>query len=664
MLEKDIFLFDFIFFKHGENIFFVKKKVLEERIKKNKILENKVLMRYEDLLKKCSNREEERCMLCQCETEQGEYVIKMCKNFHFICFDCRKNFVGEIEVCFLCKEPAEYDLLNAISSNYQDFIRSSLIVSGKEPSFFLIEKHVNFILRKTIFSEKRILFLLEKFSIHIQIQKDVLVFSEDIFDMKANEDRFSEVVSCLKDPKTIRKGVFDYKKIENKYLWLKIDFKIFITFKQNSMFSIINFLEIERFPYNCFEEGYSGFIEWLIIKENCNVNDYDKFTEYIKQFYPIREIVFFFSKDISMLFNLSKIEGNDSKTYIVLRNIDLLILNTENRLNFPKNTFFYSEKTDCYDVDYLFKEIESFYLIDRANCFFLDGLLKENNIISFVCFIEREIETCYLEKFFMFFQKIDLYCNKKKYIQSIIENREFICTEKVKELYLREYSLNLLSNLKVSKESCGIVLFIESLSEECVLDFLKKKNRSFVIKKEIVKLVFYSYAIEILPKIRILEENCLECLEFYEENKRTKKLLDGYEENSIVFGKTKILVLWYYAIEMIRKLCFSQFSNLSLKLFYFEKDLKSIFDFNKKIFISNVKEISLSLDSFDLIQIIETESKFSLVLYIYDLSCLDNKKEMFFRLKSFIEKKTDMFTISLFNNIFVKMDGFDYMKTL
>ncbi|OIR58524.1 MAG: uncharacterized protein A8A55_0696 [Amphiamblys sp. WSBS2006] len=86
---------------------------------------------------------------------------------------------------------------------------------------------------------------------------------------------------------------------------------------------------------------------------------------------------------------------------------------------------------------------------------------------------------------------------------------------------------------------------------------LKAEDRSVWVGK-VKKLFLDEYAMEILPKLRLCEDNVMEKLRLYANDAGQISRILGVDDRSIWMGKVKGLCLGVYAIEILPKLRFCE----------------------------------------------------------------------------------------------------------
>ncbi|OIR55692.1 MAG: uncharacterized protein A8A55_3562, partial [Amphiamblys sp. WSBS2006] len=137
------------------------------------------------------------------------------------------------------------------------------------------------------------------------------------------------------------------------------------------------------------------------------------------------------------------------------------------------------------------------------------------------------------------------------------EENNSIWVGKVKKLDLHEYAVGILLKLKLHEENEMEELELDIDYPENVIEILKEENNSIWVGK-VKKLYLSHYAVEILPKLRIYGENVVEesFLDAY-DHKHVAEILKT-ENNSIWVGKVKTLELRACVIQILPKLGISE----------------------------------------------------------------------------------------------------------
>ncbi|OIR55682.1 MAG: uncharacterized protein A8A55_3572, partial [Amphiamblys sp. WSBS2006] len=118
---------------------------------------------------------------------------------------------------------------------------------------------------------------------------------------------------------------------------------------------------------------------------------------------------------------------------------------------------------------------------------------------------------------------------------------------KVQKLNLRSYAIGILPKLRMHEENVMEWLVLDADKTEDVAEILKTENNSIWVGK-VKRLELYGYTVGILPKLRIHEDNVLDVLELYADRSGDVAEILKTENNSIWVGKVKRLVLDGYAV--------------------------------------------------------------------------------------------------------------------
>ncbi|OIR55982.1 MAG: uncharacterized protein A8A55_3271, partial [Amphiamblys sp. WSBS2006] len=124
---------------------------------------------------------------------------------------------------------------------------------------------------------------------------------------------------------------------------------------------------------------------------------------------------------------------------------------------------------------------------------------------------------------------------------------------KVKLLKLKWYAVGILPKLKIHEENVMEWLVLDAYSPEHITEILKTENNSIWVGK-VERLDLTLYAIGILPKLKIHEDNVMEWLRLYADRPEDVAEILKEENNSIWVGKVKLLKLEWYAVGILLKL--------------------------------------------------------------------------------------------------------------
>ncbi|OIR56138.1 MAG: uncharacterized protein A8A55_3116 [Amphiamblys sp. WSBS2006] len=154
-------------------------------------------------------------------------------------------------------------------------------------------------------------------------------------------------------------------------------------------------------------------------------------------------------------------------------------------------------------------------------------------------------------------KKLDLYGYNPQHITELLKKKNnSIWVGKVKRLELKSYAVGILPKLKLHEENVMEEIVLDACRPEHITELRKTENKSIWIRKT-KKLELRGYAVGILPKLRIHGENVMEKLilgachpEYLTEALITK-------DKSIWIGKVKEVRLEGLAKEIENKLDFT-----------------------------------------------------------------------------------------------------------
>ncbi|OIR55750.1 MAG: uncharacterized protein A8A55_3503, partial [Amphiamblys sp. WSBS2006] len=124
---------------------------------------------------------------------------------------------------------------------------------------------------------------------------------------------------------------------------------------------------------------------------------------------------------------------------------------------------------------------------------------------------------------------------------------------KVRKINLIGYAVNILSKLRIHEENEMEWLWLHAPTGDNITEIHKIENSSIWIGR-VKKLELGDYAVNILPKLRIHEENEMEWLVLEVDYPRNTTEILKEENNSIWIGKVRKLKLKYCAVEVFPKL--------------------------------------------------------------------------------------------------------------
>ncbi|OIR57755.1 MAG: uncharacterized protein A8A55_1477 [Amphiamblys sp. WSBS2006] len=173
--------------------------------------------------------------------------------------------------------------------------------------------------------------------------------------------------------------------------------------------------------------------------------------------------------------------------------------------------------------------------------------------------------------------------------------RNSIWVGKVKVLKLENYTMGILPKLGIHKENELEELDLNAYIPGYIAEILRMENKSIWIgKMKVLKLKWY--AAEILPKIRIHEENEMEEFGLDIESPEQIAGILKAENNSIWIGKMKMLELEKHAVEILPKLRIHEenvMDELSLEACFSGQIIRILRMENKSVWVGKVKTVRL-----------------------------------------------------------------------
>ncbi|OIR55931.1 MAG: uncharacterized protein A8A55_3323, partial [Amphiamblys sp. WSBS2006] len=151
-------------------------------------------------------------------------------------------------------------------------------------------------------------------------------------------------------------------------------------------------------------------------------------------------------------------------------------------------------------------------------------------------------------------EKFELYAMKEEYVSSILgAGNRSIWLGRVKSLRLEGHAANLLPKLKLHEDSEIEELYLCAWGREYVSEILGAGDRSIWLGR-VKSLRLDSYAINLLPKLRLHEDNVMEWLylDAWEREHISEILVK--KDNSIWLRKVKSLTLKGHAVNLLPKL--------------------------------------------------------------------------------------------------------------
>lgn len=595
----------FFSFKHEMKNVFIKKTIIS-KTENEELFENEHLMKYLTFVNKCSDRKGERCMFCYTKMEEDSFIVKVCNNFHFLCFCCRLTLLDNMKKCFLCKKNIVKESFNLFLSEITNKAKRIFLINTKNiPNLFYIKEHIKIEFDENfIFFEQGFLKLLQEASVQIIIKYPLNFLSNQNNNQKTLNNIFLNIYEGLEEKSKTNNCIFDYEKICRNYFWITGKIKNLLCLT-NIKIDFFNFIEVESF-WKSSEQEIDIFIKWCqpFIDYNFTI-DKQKLFELNKNKNE-ENLVFCFTKNIGILLELEKIEDSEKKTYVFFSTdnnffvLDSFCRNKTKKI--PENVYFYNKKTtNFYNLKEKLKEIEKIYFIDNMKVFLLDNLINENFKGELIYFIEREIDLISFKENIKRIQNLKIYLDesKKKYIKELLkcENKS-IFINKNKKLCLKNHSINILPKIMFSKDNeMEELICYDVKKKEHIKEILECENKSIFMGK-VRNLFLKEYSIGILPKLFFNEDNEASSWNFYYNYKKEhiEEVLKC-DNKSIFVGKIKILNFKKHSINILSKLNFHKDNEMEALMFYkcekkeyIEEILKCK---NKSILIGKLKSLLL-----------------------------------------------------------------------
>ncbi|OIR56732.1 MAG: uncharacterized protein A8A55_2519 [Amphiamblys sp. WSBS2006] len=188
-----------------------------------------------------------------------------------------------------------------------------------------------------------------------------------------------------------------------------------------------------------------------------------------------------------------------------------------------------------------------------------------------------------------------LYAKEKDHVTEILRaDDRGICIGKTKEMRLNEYAVAALPKLKTG-ENNDIGRLVLFAYENKAARMIGTDDRSIRVGR-IETMELTGYAVSILPKLKMSEENEMDCfvLHAYGEDDIAQILEAGYR--SIDIGKIKTIRLTAYAANVLPKLKIGEDNEMDVFVLYAEEEgqiAKILEEPNRSIGIGRVKNIKL-----------------------------------------------------------------------
>ncbi|OIR57404.1 MAG: uncharacterized protein A8A55_1837 [Amphiamblys sp. WSBS2006] len=166
---------------------------------------------------------------------------------------------------------------------------------------------------------------------------------------------------------------------------------------------------------------------------------------------------------------------------------------------------------------------------------------------------------------------------------------------RVKRLKLEWYAANTLTKLKLHADNVLEELWLNSWWKEYVFEILCARNSSIRVGR-IINLKLLGYAVNLLPKLRLHEDSEIEKLRLSADRREHISKILTEKDSSIWPGKVKKLELELFAIYLLPKLWLHEDNGievLSLSM-CFQRNISSIFGAkDKSIWVGKVKSLRL-----------------------------------------------------------------------
>ncbi|OIR56012.1 MAG: uncharacterized protein A8A55_3241, partial [Amphiamblys sp. WSBS2006] len=151
---------------------------------------------------------------------------------------------------------------------------------------------------------------------------------------------------------------------------------------------------------------------------------------------------------------------------------------------------------------------------------------------------------------------MDEFClsaDRIEYVSEAILAENNIWLGKVNKLDLKLFAINILPKLKLHEENVMEEFSLSVEKEEYVSEVIRAKNNSIWFGR-LKNLRLKSFAIRILPKLKLHEENEMEEFSLNSEKKEYVSEVIRAENNTIWLGSVKKVTLFRYAINILSKL--------------------------------------------------------------------------------------------------------------
>ncbi|OIR56500.1 MAG: uncharacterized protein A8A55_2753, partial [Amphiamblys sp. WSBS2006] len=176
-------------------------------------------------------------------------------------------------------------------------------------------------------------------------------------------------------------------------------------------------------------------------------------------------------------------------------------------------------------------------------------------------------------------------------------NNNSIWIGKVKKLELKDFAVQILPKLRFHKENEMEELTIDTYAPEHITEILDTKNRSICVGK-VKKLVLGMFAVEILPKLGIHEENVMVVLNLrgIDRPEHITEILKT-KDKSIWVGKVRKISLEGYSVGILPKLRMHEenvMEEFGFSADYPKQITETLKTKDKSIWIGRVRKINLA----------------------------------------------------------------------
>ncbi|OIR56222.1 MAG: uncharacterized protein A8A55_3030 [Amphiamblys sp. WSBS2006] len=179
--------------------------------------------------------------------------------------------------------------------------------------------------------------------------------------------------------------------------------------------------------------------------------------------------------------------------------------------------------------------------------------------------------------------------------EAILTKNNSICLGKVKNLELELFAINILPKLKLHEENEMEEFSLNAEKDESIFEAILTKNNSICLGK-VNNLELKLLAISILPKLKLHEENEMEEFSLSAGEKEYVSEVIRVENNSIWLGRVKNLRLESFAIRILPKLKLHEENEMEvfhLSAGEIEHFFEVMFAENNSIWLGRVKRLKL-----------------------------------------------------------------------